>query len=180
VIWHIEATKISCTGETGVGRLTGVKEGTIALKLTGCKGNGKECGNVKEGEIETKELKTLLAYGYPAKTGAEGREMGLVQTPVSGEVFAEFSCASAAIGAVSVKGAIMAMVSPLARLTKAFSLAIEQTSYVQEPAEYETESGERHAAVLTAKMGGGAIKKCGEEEVAPKLTLTTEEGTFEE
>jgi hypothetical protein len=178
-IFHAETTTVKCTGETGSGEFTGVKEGKLTLKFSGCKGNGKECGNVKEGEIETKELKVLPAYTYPSKETGEGRQTGLVLSPASGEVFAEADCESAALGELVVKGSVVAVVTPLETRTKTLALAIKQTGSIQEPSEYETETGESVAAELTCKFGAGAVRKCGEEEVTPKITLTSEEATIE-
>ena len=177
--WHVEGLAIKCTGETASGKLTGGKEGRLTEKLTGCKAGGKECGNVKEGQIETKELKVALAYTYPERNGAEGREAGFVLSPASGEVLAEFTCPTLKT-TFSVKGSVIAVVTPLQVRTKTLTLTIKQTNYVQEPSAYEGEGGGKVSASETCLINGIAAKKCSEEQGAAKVTLTSEEGSIEE
>jgi hypothetical protein len=172
-----EGINVKCSGETGSGKFSNAKEGKLTLKFTGCTALGEECGNVKEGEIETKELKTLLAYTYPVQVNPEGRQTGLVLSPASGGVFSEFTCAT--VGKDVVSGSLIAVVTPLSTRTKTLSLAIKETGNVQEPAEYETESGSKIAAALMCNFNETGLRKCGEEQVTPTITLTSEEATIE-
>jgi hypothetical protein len=167
---------VSCTAQTGVGQFTSGREGKLTLKLTGCEASGHSCGT--EGVVETKQLKMLLAYTYPLKMTAEGRETGVVLSPASGEVVAEISCYKGLIKYV-VKGAVIGVVSPLKSRVKTFSLAFKQQAGLQEPAEYETEAGGHVGAGLTCAENGGTANKCGESQTTPTLTLTSEEATIE-
>ena len=177
VIGTESGKSIKCSAETSAGSFTNVKEGKDTLKLTGCEAAGVKCSSgEKAGEIETKELKSLLAYTYPAKTTLEGRETGLVLSPASGEVVAEFSCSAKKL---VVRGSLIAVVSPLKMRTKTLAVTIKETGGVQEPSAYETEGAGKVAAGLTCAENGKAAEKCTAEEVAPVLTLTSEEGTIE-
>jgi hypothetical protein len=177
VIETAKGTKYECKNETATGKVTTTKEVKTTLKLTGCTTLSGliKCG--KEGEIETKELKGVLVYTYPAKETSEGREAGLVLSPASGEVIAEFTCSTTK---VVVKGSVIDVVTPLKKQTKTLTLAIKQSKGVQEPLEYETEAGGKVATGLTCAENEKAAEKCGEQETTPKITLTSEEGTIEE
>jgi hypothetical protein len=177
VVETAKGTKYECASETAAGRFTGTKEARVTLKFTSCTTleGFIECG--KKGEIETKELKGALAYAYPAKETSEGREAGLVLSPASGEVFAEFTCLTTK---VVLKGSVMDVVTPLKKQTKTVLLVIKQVKGVQEPSEYETETGGKAAIALACAENGGTAEKCGDEEVGPKIALTSEEGTIEE
>lgn len=156
--FYITGAETTCTGETGTGEFTSGKHGNLAIKLTGCQLAGKQCGNVAEGEIELKPLTALLAYTYPAKSGSEGRETGLVLSPASGEVFAEYSCTFLKLK-VAVKGSLIAKVSPLDTSTNALTLTIARNeSHEQALSEYESEVGEVITARLKGAVGNGSFK----------------------
>jgi len=149
--------------------------------MTGCHNVvGEQCG--KGGEIETKELKSLLAYTYPLKTTSEGRQTGLVLSPASGEVAAEFECAGFPAVKEVVKGSFIAVVSPLKTRAKAFALAIKRVKeqFINEPSEYETESGSILTAALMCTQNGGTARQCYVEGTTPELKLTSEEATIEQ
>jgi hypothetical protein len=171
-------SEVQCGSQSATGKFTSVKEGGLSIKLTGCKSVlGSKCG--KEGVIETKELKSLLAYTYPSKITGEGRETGIVFSPASGEVVTEFSCEGGI--SMTVKGSFIGVLSPLKTRTGSFSLAIKQTKgHVNEPSEYETESGSKVGATLKCTENGGAAKACGVSETKPTIKLTGEEATIEE
>jgi hypothetical protein len=169
---HANFIIVDCSGQSGTGKVASVKEGSLTIKLTGCENNltGVQCG--KEGVIETKELKSLLAYTYPTK------ETGFVFSPESGEVVTEFNCGSQA---VAIKGAFSGVASPLKTRTGSFALAIKQTKeHVNEPAEYEKESGSKVAATLKCTDNGGTPTACGISETKAAMKLTGEEATIEE
>ena len=179
-VWKNGIFEIECSGVNGNGKFTGVKEGAVSLKMTGCKdAAGEQCG--KGGEIETKELESLLAYTYPSKSkGEEGRETGLVLSPASGEVVSEFECEGRKPFKVTVKGSFIGVVSPLKTQAKTFALAIKQSKQLNEPSEYETESGSKVAAGLKCSENGGTAKQCGLGATAPEVKLTSEEATIGE
>lgn len=169
--------EMGCTSQSGTGKFSSVKEGNLSIKLSGCKNvaTGVHCGT--EGVIETKELKSLLAYTYPAKTTAEGRETGFVLSPASGEVIAEFICGSQA---VAVKGALIGVVSPLKVRTGSLALTVKANKEVNVPSEFETEGGSIVSATLKCAINGEAAKTCGVNESKPAFSLTGEEATIEE
>jgi len=174
---------VTCKSMTGTGSFTSVKEGRVSLKLKECTGDlSTKCSNAAAEEIETKELKSLLAYTYPSKITAEGRETGLVLSPASGEALAEFTCVNAkktVENKAVVRGSMMAVLSPLAAKTKTLSLTIKQTKAKQEPSEYETESGSKIATGLKCTIGKESSEACGEEATTPTFALTSEEATIE-
>jgi hypothetical protein len=167
---------VSCSSQSATGKFTSVKEGRVSLKFSGCKDLLAEpCG--KEGVIETKELKSLLAYTYPSKITGEGRETGFVFSPASGEVVTEFACEEFSI---VMKGSFIGVVSPLKTRTGSFALTVKKKEQVNEPAEYETESGSKVAANLKCTENGRAAKACSLGETKPTIKLTGEEATIEE
>jgi hypothetical protein len=176
--FHLEkGVVIECEQESGVGKMTSANEGRDTIKFTGCKekNTGAKCANAKEGEIVTKELKSLLAYTYPAKETTEGRETGVVLSPATGAVFAEFNCS---IVKVVVKGSVIGVITPLKTRARTFALAIKQTNAVQEPSEYEAEGGGKVLTGLTCTVSGGAAQKCGDAETSPAISLTGEEAAI--
>jgi hypothetical protein len=169
--------EVECSSQSATGKFTTVKEGSLAIKLTGCKNvaTGAKCGT--EGVIETKELKSLLAYTYPSNITGEGRETGFVFSPASGEVVIEFSCGSALM---VIKGSFTGVSSPLKTRTGSFSLTVKTSKGVNVPSEYETESGSKVAATLKCSVNGRAAEACGIGETKPTIKLTNEEATIEE
>jgi hypothetical protein len=168
--------EVKCNAVAGAGKFTSVKEGTLSLKWKECKGPlNLSCKTVVAGEVETKELKTMLAYTYPEKATAEGRETGLVLSPASGNVFAELECGT--IKSV-IRGAVETKITPLGSKTSAFTLTMTEKKQVNELTRYETESGEAPEASLSSSTGESKWEQGGlEESLTP--TLTSEEATIE-
>jgi hypothetical protein len=164
---------VSCKAITGLGRLSSAKEGKTTLQMTGCTGpEGTTCSNAKTGEIETKELKSQLAYTYPAKETAEGRQTGLVLSPASGEVFAEVTCKVSIIKvSIVIKGAVIAVVTPLGKAEQTANLTLKASRSKQEVSEYETEGAGKVAASLTTSVSGSAYEESGLEESSPALSF---------
>jgi hypothetical protein len=165
---------LRCKTEAGVGKFTSTKEGRLTLTWSECEMEGAKCGNKGAGVVETKELKTLLAYTYPAKATSEGRETGVVLSPASGVVVAEFKCGALAN---KIEGSLIATARPLRTKGKTLTLVFKQANGVQEPLEYETESGGVVATGMTC-TNGELVKKCAEE-AGSTITLTNEEATLE-
>jgi hypothetical protein len=168
--------EVKCKAVAGAGKFTSVKEGRLSLKWKECTGPlGVSCKTIVSGEVETKELSTLLAYTYPEKATTEGRETGLVLSPTSGSVFAELQCGT--VKSV-IKGAVEAKITPLGTKTSTFALTMTQSKGVNALIGYETESGEILEAMLRCSTAEGKSEQSGlEESLAP--TLTGEEGTIE-
>lgn len=108
----------------------------------------------------------MLAFAYPTRTTAEGRETVLALSPASGEVFSEFIC-NGGLAAIKVLGSVEGTISPLGVFSTALDVAFKQTSYVQEPSEYELESGGTVATGLDCSENNGAKKKCSLSTNAP-------------
>ena len=172
---------IECKQQTGAGKFTNAKEARLTLKLTECVSLvlGAKCGtaeNGKTGVIETKELMGAVDYTDPANITSEGREAGLALSPASGEVIAEIFCTS--LAKITMKGSMIAVISPLNTQTKTLALALKRSGFAQVPSEYETESGAKAVATPTCSLNAGAFKPCAEES-SPSLALTGEEGLVE-
>ena len=179
--WKLNATggDIKCETMSGSGVLTGAKGGHVTLKLTGCTLAGLKCGTTKysTGEIETKELNASLVYTDPVKTSSEGREVGLLLSPTSGEVFAEIKCALES--QIAIDGSLVAEVSPLNTQTSTLSLALEHEGESQQiPSKYETEGGEVVGAHPTCVIGSIRVE-CDEEASSLAIALAGEEGRVE-
>ena len=182
--WKLDASggEVTCEAMGGSGAFSGVKSGKLTLKLTGCKLGASKCNSAggSSGEIETKELDSLLAFSYPREFNAEElRETAFVLSPASGEVFAEIKCNAIT---VVIKGQVVANIHPLVWETGTLSLAIEAkksaSTYEQVPAAYETESGED----ITAHPSCEILKikaSCAQEASSPAIKLTGEEAAIE-
>jgi hypothetical protein len=174
--------RIECKQQTGAGKFTSAKEAKLSLQLTECSSvalGGVKCGtleNGKTGVIETKEMAGVVDYTDPTKITSEGRETGLALSPVSGEVIAEINCTS--LAKVTVKGSMIAVVSPLNTQTKTLAVSLKRSGFAQIPSEYEAEGGAKVAAALTCSLNGATAKPCAEES-SPSLTLSGEEGLLE-
>jgi hypothetical protein len=166
--------KITCTEQTGTGSFTSAKEGVTTMTWTGCESAGIKCG--KAGEVQSKELKTLLAYTYPAKSSFEGRQTGLVLSAASGGVVAEFSCSTKKI---VLTGSFLGVITPLNAPLTHFTWTIEQSGGAQEPSEYETESGGVATANMACSENEHAGESCGIEENYSPAIVTDVEATVE-
>ncbi len=167
--------EVKCQSVQGSGDFTGAKEGTVTLKWKECKGLlGVSCKTSVAGEIESKPLKTLLAFTRPETMTSEGRETGLVlQGGVGG--FAEFECGT--VKSVVV-GGVVAKITPLGTKTSTFTVAMTQKSGVNSLIDYEEENTKHAEAELLTSTGGGKYLGSGLEQ-SLTLTLTGEEGTIE-
>ena len=84
-------TQISCKGEADVGEYLGESEDHETVTFTGCEAFGSKCNSegAATGEIRTAQLRSL--YGFISRPKA----IGVSLEPLSGSVFAEFSCGPA-------------------------------------------------------------------------------------
>lgn len=159
--------KVVCSANSGSGEITGAKSSAkVSLTFTGCKENsetGPACTTEgdAEGTIKTKSLKGLLAYTYPSKTTAEGRETGNVLSAESGEVMSEFKCSGVPF---TVSGSVIGVVTPLNKSVTSGTMTFRQKAGKQEPSEYEAEgSGKGTSALMTTTIFGFAPSTSGEE-----------------
>ena len=157
---------VTCKYMSGGGAFTSATGGHLTLSFTGCKGPlGTTCNG---GEVTTTTLKALLAYTYPAKETAEGRQTALVLSPESGTVVNEFVCGT--VKSV-VRGAVMAVISPLAKSSSTFALTLKQAGGVEEHTLYEGTGGEGTEAKLETSNEGGPFQQSGLEVTSPSVKL---------
>jgi hypothetical protein len=104
--------KVTCTGESGSGQVTGAKTvGFVLLRLTGCESLGGKCTTegLAEGELQTSELEGAL--GIISTSEKEGKEIfhvGLSLHPADEGPVVEYSCTTS--GAATISGAVIAAV----------------------------------------------------------------------
>ncbi len=143
------------------------KEGERLTYLENCESAGVKCPSK---ELKTNGLKTLIAYTYPSRLTAEGREVGQVLSPQGGEVFAELKC-GAALKSIVLKGSVIEVASPLNTFVTTFNFRLKRSGYAQERTEYETEGGAHVATGLTCAINGAPAMKCALEETSPVMGL---------
>lgn len=159
-------TKVTCTGESGSGYITGRKTvGEVALTLTGCESEAKKCttSGLGEGELRTNTLEGQL--GTISQTEKEGK----VTNHLGIDLFAmghfspvlEYTCAGGEPQALS--GSVIAPVISNKMQTSS-PLKFSQTASAQKPEAFEGGATD----VLTTAIG----EKVG---LALSATLHTEE-----
>jgi len=182
VVLESKELGVECKGNAGAGSFTNEKEAKLTLKWTECTFPklGVKCttSGAASGVIETKELAGALYHTYPEKITAEGKETGLVLSPASGEVVAEFKCSGLLL--VMVKGSIIGVVSPLNKQTKTLALTLKRSGFVQVPSEYAARNtGAKVTAVPKCSYNGNKeFEACGIES-ASALAFTGEEVMLE-
>ena len=165
-------TKITCTGGTATGEVTGVTTTKNNLTtFTGCETSGFKCNSAGQGEgvIQTNTLEGTLGAltatlpGIRLYNEATGR----------GGELAAFSCASGSI-AVSVKGSVIGSLSggsghsiAEGKLATSNKLAFAETKGIQK---YTKFVGELTGEQLESKVGTGGYEDSGQFVTA---TLTT-------
>lgn len=182
IVLESKEVKIECAQDTGGGRFVSTKEAKLTLKMTECAmvagGPSVKCGTVEGGRtgvIESKELTGVVNYVRPLKSTGGILETGLALAPASGEIIAEIYCT--ALEKVTVKGAMIGVLSPLNTETKTISLALKRSGYVQTPSEYEGEDS-IVATTLTELINGAKSQPIGLE-YTPAFALTGEEGLIQ-
>ncbi len=93
----ITKVKVTCTGESSSGEITGAKTvGHVVVKFTGCASGTKKCttAGLGEGELETKTLEGVLGIErITVKDGKETRYVALDLYPVGKTgAFLEYTC----------------------------------------------------------------------------------------
>jgi hypothetical protein len=127
--------KVTCTGDTGEGKLTGAKTSESTVKFEGCEALGFKCSSsgAKSGVIETSIDSTLV---YLAKEGKATKTVG-EDLQLAKEV--SITCL---IVTLKVKGSTLCPLTPINTKTKSLTLTCKQTKGIQEYTEYENEKGE--------------------------------------
>lgn len=156
--------KITCTAESASGEYSGVKQLVGAIKLTGCElvGTGK-CSSTgaAEGELVSGTLEGVIGF--------QDKETNKVGLELSGaaehEVLVEASCAGKS---VVIKGAVIAPITTVNKMSSTFKLKYKATAGKQSPEHFEGESN----AVLSMSINGGASEQAG---LTLESTVTNEE-----
>jgi hypothetical protein len=131
--------KVTCTGETGSGQITGSKTvGAVTITLSGCESLGGKCttAGLAEGEVQTATLAGEL--GVERVTEAAGREtvhaaLDLYPAGRSGALL-EFTCTTNGIWALG--GALIAPVSS-GRTAKTSAFKLVASGGRQKPESFE-------------------------------------------
>jgi len=131
----VNRTKLTCSGESGSGEITGRKTvGSVLLTFTGCESAGKKCttSGSAEGEIRSNGLEgTLGAVTITEKEGKETVHPGLDLFPVgkAGPLFA-YTCAGGEPQTLS--GSVIAPVTA-GKMQTSSTLKFSQAAGLQRP-----------------------------------------------
>jgi hypothetical protein len=157
---------IACSALKGSGEITGAKSSQLSLSFSGCAIGKSHCtsAGAKSGTITTDALAGQLAYIDKSLV-----RVGLVLSPASGNVFAEYSCAGGPT--VRTTGSVIGEVGGAVnffgrRQTLAFAADPETAHQVL--TKVEGEAGE-HVLASTVTPPGGT----GAAAIAASATLTT-------
>ncbi len=136
---QVNRTKLTCTGETGGGAITGRKTvGEVVLTLTGCESGGQKCttSGLAEGEMRANGLEGAL--GIESQTEKEGKVTNHVAVDLfpagkSGALL-EYGCGGGAAEALS--GSVIAPVVSNKMQTSS-TLKFSQSAGLQKPQAFE-------------------------------------------
>jgi hypothetical protein len=173
----VSKSKITCTGGTSTGEITGPKTvGKNVATFTGCESGGLKCeSGVTEGIIITKSLAgnvngiTASLPGVRLFSEATGRKGilaefecgGVVKVVVKGSVIGSFSGAAGTTATAAETGKLV----PTGSLTFAEAAGIQKyTSFSEGP-----EKGEKEQ--LSSEINGGTPELSGQSVVAKLVTV---------
>ena len=161
-------TKVKCSSDsTEGGEITGEKTGKLkSVVFKGCESSGFKCSTkgAASGEIKTVELETTLGY-----INKSTKEVGIALKPKGGGDFVTFECT--ALVKVTVKGAVIGVMTPVNSETMKYTLKFTQTGGKQTPQKFEGGSTD----ILESEIdGSGKFEESGEQtEDALTLAKTT-------
>ncbi len=123
---------ITCMKDTDNGEYTGPKTNRETIVFTGCKHGAMPCQTTASGpgEITTALLISVLGFIKAPN------EVGMSLEPPTGEPFAQFACGG--VGVV-ITGSVIAPITPISKMTKAFKENFKATAGKQEPENFELE-----------------------------------------
>ncbi|HSZ13962.1 MAG TPA: hypothetical protein VK790_07995 [Solirubrobacteraceae bacterium] len=146
--------KVSCTGGSNAGEVTGPKSLTVKIKLVGCTVNAVPCrSGVTAGEIETSTLTGTLGYINAAK-----KQVGLDLSQPAGALFMTFVCGEDLT--VDVKGSVIGTIKPVDKVLappKRFSVKFAQKKGIQKPTKLEGAAVD----ILETSVLGGPFEPTG-------------------
>lgn len=159
----VGGTKVKCSSDsTEGGEITGEKTDKVkSVVFKGCESSGFKCSTsgAASGEIKTSELESTLGY-----INKSTKEVGIELKPKGGGNFATFECT--AFVKVTVKGSVIAVITPINTETTKYTLKFTQTKGKQTPQNLEGQSKD----TLESSVDGGAFEESGEE-TSDELTL---------
>lgn len=157
--------KVVCKYTSGSGQFTSATGGYLNLSFTGCQG---PLGSTCTGWGSLARLKALLAYTYPATETPEGRQTALVLSPETAELITEVEC-----GGVKsrLKGAVMGVITPLAKSSSTFGLSFKEASGIEEHTQYEAPEGGPDPAILYDSLEGSKWQQSGLEDTTSSIYL---------
>jgi hypothetical protein len=146
--------KITCTGGSNAGEVTGPKALTVKIKLEGCMLNGLPCASsAAGGEIETFPLTGTLGYIKQAT-----KNVGLDLAQPAGAAFMTFVCGEDL--RVVVDGSVVGTIRPINKNLappKHFTIKFAQKKGKQKPTKLEGAPED----VLSTSLGGGPFEVSG-------------------
>lgn len=158
---------VECTSSSGTNKLTNPKGGTFSETFKGCTAllSGKCTGltNSTAGEITVAGTFDLRYI----KKESNKTALAFLIDPV------HFECEKT-VTLISVKGCVAGEITPINTKTKTFSVALKQSSGVEEIKEILNEAGTAsESCVLKSEKNGEAEKEAGQENT-DTITLETE------
>jgi hypothetical protein len=132
--------KLTCTGESSSGSITGPKTvGNLLIRFTGCEAGGGTCttAGLAEGELETGSLVGVLGIEKItlAKEGKETRHIALALYPVGKTgAFLEYTCSGS--GPTALSGSLLAPVTA-GKMQTTGTLKFAATAGKQKPESFE-------------------------------------------
>ncbi len=149
-------TKVTCTGDTNAGQISGPKEGNARIRFTGCiAANKSQCmtPGASSGEIVTSVLTVTLGY-----ISRETREAAIdFSSPPTGALFTEFTCLNIK---ANVRGSVIGKITPINKKVKppnAFTVKFKQAKGKQSIKNLAGASTD----VLETSINGGPVQETG-------------------
>jgi hypothetical protein len=141
------------------GNLRNAKNMLMEAKFTGCEmeSGAYTCTSpgMKAGELQTPEMVVKPVYINKAKHEVAFLIKG-------GYIYGlEFTCFGGSPTKERIEGSFLAPVKPINTMTNSFSLIAEERYGVQEPLNYEAESGELLPASLELEVAWPELRKAG-------------------
>jgi hypothetical protein len=140
---------MTCSSGSGRGSITGPKTLEAKLVLKGCEnrvGQKFTSPGLLPGEIETRELKSVLAY-----TSKANKEVGIVFNAAGG-TFATFNAGSYKC---EIAGGVIAPVTTLNKKYESFALELSMLGDHQAITQYENEAGKMITQIPYVSFGEG-------------------------
>ncbi len=137
VLETVGNSEVVCHDESGSGEYLGTKEiASFTIKLTGCEFEGAKCSSTGAGagEVVTSPLDGALGW-----IEREDDEVGVALSPASEGNMIEAMCGSTAL---TVRGAVIAEISPVDNMSASLKVKMTETKGEQEPEHFDGEGND--------------------------------------